>query len=103
MTNIDYNAKGQRTRIDYGNGATTNYDYDLNTFRLTNLKTTRTACPERPRLAVVQAPGTVQDLQYVYDPAGNITQITDDALQTVFHNNERVEPFAATRTMPSIA
>ena len=23
VTNIDYNAKGQRTRIDYGNGATT--------------------------------------------------------------------------------
>ena len=40
VTNIDYNAKGQRVRIDYGNGATTGYDYDPLTFRLTSLRTT---------------------------------------------------------------
>ena len=43
MTNIDYNAKGQRMLIDYGNGAQTAYEYDPLTFRLTHLQTTRTA------------------------------------------------------------
>ena len=28
VKNIDYNAKGQRTLIAYGNGATTTYAYD---------------------------------------------------------------------------
>ena len=34
----------------------------------------------------------MQDLHYAYDPAGNITQIADDALPTIFHNNQQVEP-----------
>ena len=53
VTNIDYNAKGQRERIEYGNGASTTYDYDTQTFRLTRLKTTRTsdhAATPRPGL-----------------------------------------------------
>ena len=41
VTNIDYNAKGQRTLIHYGNGAETTYEYDDQTFRLIHLKTTR--------------------------------------------------------------
>ena len=41
VTNIDYDAKGQRTRIDYGNGALTEYTYDDQTFRLIHLKTSR--------------------------------------------------------------
>jgi RHS repeat-associated protein len=34
----------------------------------------------------------VQDLHYTYDPAGNITRIQDDALRTVIHNGQIVEP-----------
>ena len=37
VANIDYDAKGQRQRIDYKNGASTIYDYDPLTFRLTHL------------------------------------------------------------------
>src|SRR5262249_51584957 len=33
VANIDYDAKGQRLRIDYKNGATTRYRYDPDTFR----------------------------------------------------------------------
>ena len=33
VTNIDYNAKGQRELIDYGNGVRTTYEYDPLTFR----------------------------------------------------------------------
>ena len=92
VTNIDYNAKGQRTRIDYGNGATTTYEYDPNTFRLIHLKTTRPPAQNDLASQLFKSPGTVQDLRYVYDPAGNITQIVDDALPTIFHNNKQVEP-----------
>ena len=43
VTDIDYDAKGQRTLIDYGNGVRTTYEYDPLTFRLTRLTTTRPA------------------------------------------------------------
>lgn len=79
VTDIDYNAKGQRERIVYGNSVVTTYDYDPLTFRLIRLKTLR----GRTRL---------QDLAYTYDPAGNITHIEDDAQQTVYFRNRRVEP-----------
>ena len=43
VANIDYDAKGQRLRIDYKNGASTFYGYDPLTFRLTHLLTRRDA------------------------------------------------------------
>jgi RHS repeat-associated protein len=85
VTNIDYNAKGQRTLIVYGNGAQTTYEYDDLTFRLARLVTTRGKnFPAEERI--------VQDLRYTYDPAGNITHIQDDAQQTIFFRNQRIEP-----------
>jgi hypothetical protein len=83
VTNIDYNAKGQRQLIDYGNGASTIYEYDSETFRLSVLKTTR-----KLDSAVLQG------LHYTYDPAGNITKITDAAQQTIYFNNQVVTPDA---------
>ena len=47
VANIDYDAKGQRMRIDYKNGASTVYSYDPLTFRLTQLLTRRNAAPSR--------------------------------------------------------
>jgi RHS repeat-associated protein len=98
VTDIDYNAKGQRQRIDYGNGAGTVYDYDPLTFRLLHLLTRRNAvdfpndCPEPPP---VDWPGCqVQNLHYTYDPVGNITHISDEAQQTIYFRNKRVEPSA---------
>jgi RHS repeat-associated protein len=106
VTNIDYNAKGQRTRIDYKNGTTTFYKYDPLTFRLASLYTRRggifTADSENPSPppATMAAPDEppiskyagLQNLHYSYDPAGNITTIRDQAQQTVYFNNKRVEP-----------
>jgi RHS repeat-associated protein len=40
---------------------------------------------------IFKTSATVQDLHYTYDPAGNITEIADAALQTVF-NGQQVEP-----------
>ena len=92
VRNIDYDAKGQRQRIDYKNGASTAYDYDPLTFRLTRLRTTRAANLNGLASKLFQNNGTVQDLNYTYDPAGNITEITDHALKTVIYNQEQVDP-----------
>lgn len=98
VINIDYNAKGQRTLIEYGNGTKTLYLYDPLTYKLTNLLTRRSAaafpgdCPQPP---VSGWPGCeVQNLHYTYDPVGNIAAIRDDAQQTVYFRNRRVEPGA---------
>jgi hypothetical protein len=48
VANIDYDAKGQRQRIDYKNGASTLYSYDPLTFRLTQLLTRRNAAVAFP-------------------------------------------------------
>jgi len=92
VTDIDYDAKGQRERIEYGNGATTNHDYDPLTFRLTRLITARPANLNGVATQIFKSAGTVQDLRYTYDPAGNITRIADDALPVLFHANQQVEP-----------
>ena len=96
VDNIDYDAKGQRLQIDYGNGASTEYHYDRLTFRLIHMQTRRIAadfpddCPQPTRTGW---PGCqIQNLSYTYDPVGNITHIQDDAQQTLFFRNKRVEP-----------
>jgi RHS repeat-associated protein len=95
VTNIDYNAKGQRTVVEYGNGAKTRYEYDPLTFRLGHLLTQRdtAAFPnDCPQSAPAGWPGCqVQNLHYTYDPAGNITRLRDDAQQTIYFRNKRVE------------
>ena len=49
-------------------------------------------CPQPPPAGW---PGCqVQNLHYTYDPAGNITHIRDDAQQTIYFKNRRVEPSA---------
>ncbi len=119
VADIDYDAKGQRTLIDYKTrDATvirTTYAYDPETLRLTHLYTRRgvnptTAqgvafandCenPNPPPSATIAAPEKppagkacgLQNLHYTYDPAGNITHIRDDAQQTIYFRNRRVEP-----------
>jgi RHS repeat-associated protein len=79
VTSIEYDARGQRQRIDYGNGTRTEYEHDPLTFRLRRLHTTNTA-------------GTVthQDLRYTFDPVGNITEIRDLAQPVVFTSNAAV-------------
>lgn len=92
VTDIDYNAKGQRIRVKAGNGAFTDHSYDPDTFRLTGITTTRPS-PGNGLLAQLFTAGTkVQDLRYTYDAAGNVTTAADTALKTFFYNGEMVEP-----------
>lgn len=95
VTNIDYNAKGQREKVDYENGATTTYEYDPLTFRLLHLKTSRPANPDATASQLFKDPSVVQDLRYAYDPVGNITRIEDVALKTIIRNGQSVEPVGA--------
>ncbi|HEY6924748.1 MAG TPA: SpvB/TcaC N-terminal domain-containing protein, partial [Steroidobacteraceae bacterium] len=76
VTNVDYDAKGRRTLIEFGNGAKTAFSYDPLTFRLTHLLTRRDQgafpddCPQPPPAGW---PGCqVQSLAYTYDPVGNV-------------------------------
>ncbi|MEM9461010.1 MAG: SpvB/TcaC N-terminal domain-containing protein [Myxococcota bacterium] len=81
VVDIDYDVRGRREAIVYGNGTTTTYTYDDLTLRLRRLHTTRSSDG-----------AAVQDLRYVYDPVGNIVEIDDLAQQTVFFANALVSP-----------
>lgn len=76
VSDVDYNARGQRLRIDYGNGTSSAYEHDARTFRLRRLATTRAADN-----------ATLQDLLYTYDPVGNVVEVRDQAQQDVFFAN----------------
>jgi RHS repeat-associated protein len=80
VTGIDYNARGQREQILYGNNTTTGYTYDPDTYRLTRLLTTGN-----------NGNPILQDLTYTYDPAGNITRQFDNAQKTIFYGGQQVE------------
>ena len=98
VSNIDYNARGQRVLIEYGNAVSTSYGYDPRTFRLVQLITTRPKaafpgdCPAAPPAG--WAGCQAQSLTYSYDPMGNVTRIRDLAQQTIYFRNKRVEPSA---------
>src|SRR5690606_17059244 len=68
ITNLDYNARGQRTLCEHATGTTAEYTYDEETVRLRSLETTRTS-----------PANTLQKLLYTYDPVGNITELQDQA------------------------
>lgn len=81
VQDILHDAKGQRSTIWYGNNTKTSYTYDEFTFRLRRLLTVN-----------LNTNDILQDLNYWYDPIGNITEIKDDAQQTLFFNNSVVLP-----------
>jgi RHS repeat-associated protein len=86
VRNINYNAKGQRELIEYGNGTSTAYQYDPLTFRLIRLRTTRAAGPNGLASQLFTDPTVSQNLHYTYDPAGNIIRIADTSLARLSPN-----------------
>jgi len=65
INSITYNARGQKTQVQYANLVATTWTYNPQNFRVTNRLTSGTAA------------GTIQNLTYGYDNVGNITSITD--------------------------
>ncbi|WP_207514391.1 SpvB/TcaC N-terminal domain-containing protein [Longitalea luteola] len=80
ITNVHYNAKGQREEIFYGNGTKTTYTYEKETFRLVRLLTTRNS-----------GATVLQDLHYTFDAVGNITELRDAAQADVSFDGELVK------------
>lgn len=92
LAHAEYNARGQRTRAEYGNDVVTTWRYDDETFLLSRIQTLREGgfvddCPDPDGDFC-----GVQDLRYTYDPVGNVTQVADRAQQTLFFRNRRVDP-----------
>jgi RHS repeat-associated protein len=81
IKNIDYDAKGQKESIEYGNNVRTTYKYDEKTYRLNHIHTLR-------------GKENLQDLFYFYDPVGNVTSIWDNAQQAIYFNKTVVRPNA---------
>ncbi|MNX70860.1 putative deoxyribonuclease RhsC [compost metagenome] len=80
VRDIQYNAFGQIEQQRAGNGVVSCATYRPDDGRLKHLKT---YVPGQPAL---------QDLSYEYDAVGNVTCITDAAIATHFHRNQRIEP-----------
>ena len=83
IKDIDYNEKGQRSKIIYGNDVITNFYYDKETFRLKRLESKRAGG------------GSLQDWHYTFDPAGNVTHIEDRCIPAVFFNNRKITGVSA--------
>ncbi|WP_432409198.1 SpvB/TcaC N-terminal domain-containing protein [Wukongibacter sp. M2B1] len=78
IKDIDYNEKGQRNEITYGNDVITQFYYDKETFRLRRLETKR------------KNNDPLADWHYTYDPVGNITHIEDKNIPVVFFDNQKI-------------
>ncbi len=81
IVGIAHDEKLRRQKVTYANGAVTTFTYDPITYRVTGILTVRATDGV-----------TLQDLNYTYDPIGNVTQIRDDAQQVVYFNNQVVTP-----------
>ncbi|MFJ2715365.1 RHS repeat-associated core domain-containing protein, partial [Pseudomonas sp. NPDC087346] len=84
LTSITYSAGGQVLREEASNGVVSAYTYEPQTLRLNRLLTTRPAQGGRSTL--------LQDLNYTYDPVGNILAIRDAAIDTRYASNQQIEP-----------
>jgi insecticidal toxin complex protein TccC len=74
-SHIQYNAQGQITQQMAGNGVVSRYDY----------------CPRDGQLIRLST-GSLQDLNYSYDPVGNIISIEDKAQAVRHFARQRIDP-----------
>lgn len=84
---LSYSAAGQKLREEHGNGLVTHYCYEPRTQRLAEVRT------ERPT-GHAQGAKVLQDLRYAYDPVGNVLSVRNDAEETRFWRNQKVEPLS---------
>jgi insecticidal toxin complex protein TccC len=84
LRRVSYNAAGQVQWEEAGNGVVSDYRYEAQTQRLSRLTVSRPAQNGRSTL--------LQDLDYQYDPVGNILAIRDAAQAIRYHQNQRIAP-----------
>jgi RHS repeat-associated protein len=84
LTSVTYDARGQREVMSYGNGTVTTRAYEDTTGRILQLTTIRTADSK-----------ALQDIGYVYDPVGNITEIIDNSVNDVATGHDLIDPGCA--------
>lgn len=84
VTDISYNAKGQRLSVTHGNGVRSTFEYEKETSRLLRIFTARHH----------EGADSLQDLRYIYEAAGNITSLRDQAQPTHYFDGQMVEPHA---------
>nr|WP_314574478.1 hypothetical protein [uncultured Pseudomonas sp.] len=77
VSDIQYDAQGRFSSEIAGNGVVTALDYDPVDGRLIRLRA---------------GDGHLQDLNYAYDPVGNVVSIEDRAQPTRHFANQRIEP-----------
>jgi insecticidal toxin complex protein TccC len=77
LSDIQYDAQGRIASETAGNGVVTALDYDPVDGRLIRLRA---------------GDGHLQDLNYAYDPVGNVVSIEDRAQPTRHFANQRIEP-----------
>lgn len=85
IENITYDPSDQRKEVVYGNGVVTRYCHEPTTLRVLRILSTRSNGSKT---------GTVQDNNYTYDPVGNVTRIRDNTVQTIFRNNQQIDPLS---------
>ncbi|WP_019500353.1 SpvB/TcaC N-terminal domain-containing protein [Pseudanabaena sp. PCC 6802] len=90
INRIEYNQNQQRVAVAYGNGVNTTYTYEDTTLHLIKLFSTRLGKDATGK----DRPTVLQDITYTYDPVGNITRLLDRSHETIFYNNQKVEPLS---------
>lgn len=83
IKSIEYNEKGQRVKIVYGNNTYSDIFYDRETFKPIRLLSKR----------LNNDP--LQDWSYTYDATGNITHIEDRNIPVTFFDNQKITGLSA--------
>ena len=86
VTNILYDQYGQRTRIDYGNGTFTEYNYDPTRRWLDTIKTCKGDATGNPLK-------TYQNIKYNFDAVGNVTSYENNCMDNVRGNYKTTQSY----------
>ncbi|WP_249746258.1 RHS repeat domain-containing protein [Pseudomonas entomophila] len=78
VTSLSYTATGEKLEELHGNGVVTHYTREPRTQRLAGIRT--------------KGAKVLQDLQYTYDPVGNVQARVDEALAITYWRNQKIEP-----------
>ncbi|WP_258096789.1 toxin TcdB middle/N-terminal domain-containing protein [Salinibacter sp. 10B] len=79
VAGMDRDAKGRRTQMQYGNGVRSHYTYDPQTGHLRRQRSTRPASENGS-----QTREPIQEIDYTYDPVGNVTRREDTTREHLF-------------------